>query len=83
MNGAEVLLFTMANVPNGVKALLKKAGLEFEDIDYFLFHQASTIVLDNIQRKLNILKKNYLEIIEILAKYCLCNYSYPNERSRR
>lgn len=54
MNGAEVLLFTMANVPNGVKALLKKAGLEFEDIDYFLFHQASTIVLDNIQRKLNI-----------------------------
>ena len=54
MNGAEVLLFTMANVPNGVKALLKKAGLEFEDIDYFIFHQASAIVLDNIQRKLNI-----------------------------
>ncbi len=54
MNGAEVLLFTMANVPSGVKALLKKANLESEDIDYFLFHQASAIVLDNIQRKLNI-----------------------------
>lgn len=54
MNGAEVLLFTMANVPNGVKALLKKADLKSEDIDYFLFHQASAVVLDNIQRKLNI-----------------------------
>jgi len=54
MNGAEVLLFTMANVPNGVKALLKEANLSINDIDHFLFHQASTVVLDNIQRKLGI-----------------------------
>ncbi len=54
MNGAEVLLFTMANVPSGVKSLLNKANLALEDIDYFLFHQASSVVLDNIQRKLKI-----------------------------
>jgi 3-oxoacyl-[acyl-carrier-protein] synthase-3 len=54
MNGADVLLFTMSNVPSGVNALLKKANLDSEDIDYFLFHQASAVVLDDIQRKLNI-----------------------------
>ena len=59
MNGAEVLLFTMANVPAGVKKLLKKANLELEDIDYFLFHQASTVVLDNIQRKLGIADEKF------------------------
>jgi 3-oxoacyl-[acyl-carrier-protein] synthase-3 len=37
MNGAEVLLFTMANVPKGVNQLLDKASISFEDIDYFLF----------------------------------------------
>ena len=44
----------MSNVPSGVNALLKKANLDSEDIDYFLFHQASAVVLDDIQRKLNI-----------------------------
>ena len=54
MNGAEVLMFTMSNVPKGVNQLIEESGLKFEDIDFFLFHQASTIVLDNIQRKLKI-----------------------------
>lgn len=54
MNGAEVFLFTMASVPNGVKALLEKSCYKIEDIDLFLFHQASTVVLDNIERKLKI-----------------------------
>jgi len=54
MNGAEVLMFTMATVPKGVKGLLKAAGLDFEEIDHFIFHQASAVVLDNLQRKLKI-----------------------------
>ncbi|MDB9900836.1 ketoacyl-ACP synthase III [Gammaproteobacteria bacterium] len=60
MNGAEVLLFTMANVPNGVSQLLNKASISFEDIDYFLFHQASKVVMNNITRKLNIDEKKFL-----------------------
>ena len=60
MNGAEVLLFTMANVPNGVNQLLNKASISFEDIDYFLFHQASKVVMNNITRKLNIDEKKFL-----------------------
>jgi 3-oxoacyl-[acyl-carrier-protein] synthase-3 len=60
MNGAEVLLFTMANVPNGANQLLDKASISLEDIDYFLFHQASKVVMNNILRKLNLDEKKFL-----------------------
>jgi len=60
MNGAEVLLFTMANVPNGANQLLHKASKSLEDIDYFLFHQASKVVMNNILRKLNLDEKKFL-----------------------
>lgn len=60
MNGAEVLLFTMANVPNGTKALLEKSKLEISDVDFFLFHQASKVVMENIIRKLKLDRDKFL-----------------------
>ena len=54
MNGSEVLLFTMSNVPKGIKKLLRDSELNIDDIDMFFLHQASKIVMDNIQRKLKI-----------------------------
>lgn len=54
MNGPEVLLFTMSNVPKGITKLVKNSNLNVEDIDMFFLHQASKIVMDNIQRKLKI-----------------------------
>ena len=54
MDGQAVLLFTMANIPSLIEDLLAKSGLSIREIDFFLFHQASNIVLDNIQRKLKI-----------------------------
>ncbi len=60
MNGAEVLLFTMSTIPNGVNKLLNKASISFDDVDYFLFHQASKVVMNNIIRKLNIDEKRFL-----------------------
>ena len=54
MDGQAVLLFTMANIPNLLDKLLDDNSLSVSDIDFFLFHQASNIVLDNIERKLKI-----------------------------
>ena len=54
MNGAEVLLFTMSNVPKGITKLVKDSGLNIEDIDMFFLHQASKIVMSNIQRILKV-----------------------------
>tara|TARA_B100000965_G_scaffold384446_1_gene384674 strand:- start:1690 stop:2649 length:960 start_codon:yes stop_codon:yes gene_type:complete len=54
MDGQAVLLFTMANIPKLINDLLETSNLSVEEIDFFLFHQASNVVLDNIQRKLKI-----------------------------
>jgi len=59
MSGADVFMFSMYAVPNCVKSLLDKANLEMEDIDLFVFHQASKLVIDNIVRQLNIPNENF------------------------
>ena len=60
MNGAEVLLFTMSSVPRGVRQLLDKASMSIDDVDYFLFHQASKVVMSNIATKLSLDDKKFL-----------------------
>ena len=60
MNGGEVLLFTMSNVPKGTKKLLKNANISIDEIDYFLFHQASKVVMDNIKKKLGLSEERFL-----------------------
>lgn len=54
MNGSQVFMFTMGAVPKVVRQLLDAAGARAEDIDLFVFHQASAIVLQNIGRHLAI-----------------------------
>jgi len=54
MNGIEVFTFSIKKVPILVEDILKKNDLEMEDIDLFVFHQASKIILKSIQRKLKI-----------------------------
>ena len=54
MNGPKVLDFTMDAVPASVMRLIDKAGLNLVDIDLFIFHQASKVVLDRVGRKLGL-----------------------------
>lgn len=54
MDGAKVFMFTMATVPKCVTALLDKARVRIGDIDLFIFHQASKLVIDNIVRRLGL-----------------------------
>ena len=54
MNGPKVLEFTMEAVPAYVSRLIDKAELVIGDIDMFVFHQASKVVLDRVRRKLDI-----------------------------
>ena len=48
MHGADVFLFTLSSVPACINMLLDKSNLKIEDIDLFVFHQASKIVLENL-----------------------------------
>lgn len=63
MNGPKVLQFTMQAVPQAVRELLRRAGKSVDDIDLFIFHQASKVVLDRVQDNLaldgNRLFRNY------------------------
>lgn len=54
MDGAKVFMFTMEMVPKCVKALLTKSDKGLRDIDLFVFHQASKLVMDNIIRRLEL-----------------------------
>lgn len=54
MDGASVFMFTMSAVPENVRRLLSKAGLQKEQVDSFFFHQASRVVLDGITRNLQL-----------------------------
>lgn len=54
MDGKKVLMFTMSNIPNLVNKILKRNNLNKSQIKYFIFHQASKIVIENLKKKLNI-----------------------------
>jgi 3-oxoacyl-[acyl-carrier-protein] synthase-3 len=54
MNGSGVFLFTTKVIPTLFKNLLKKNNLEIKDIDHFIFHQASKLVLDKLKLELKI-----------------------------
>ena len=54
MDGSEVFNFSVNKAPELVSQLLDKSGLNFEDIDFFVFHQANQIILETIGRKLKV-----------------------------
>jgi 3-oxoacyl-[acyl-carrier-protein] synthase-3 len=54
MNGREILSFTGSRIPPEVRRLLERNGLKISDIDHFVFHQASAVVLDTLTRLLAI-----------------------------
>jgi len=54
MRGSEVFLFTMRVVPPCINKLLERAGLSFQDIDLFVFHQASRLVMENLVRTMSL-----------------------------
>lgn len=64
MNGSEVFNFSVEKAPVLVRELLKHSGMEFEDIDLFVFHQANQIILETIGRKLKIPNGKLLITIE-------------------
>ena len=54
MDGLGVLSFFNATVPGWVKDTLARNSLSIEDIDLFVFHQASQVALDSLRAALKI-----------------------------
>ena len=54
MDGMGVLSFFNNVVPKAVVDLLEKNGLDADDVDHFVFHQASALALSGLQRGMRI-----------------------------
>ena len=61
MNGGAIFNFTLDAVPAMMKQILEKNGLEKEQIDYYVFHQANKFMLNTI-RKVCVLPKDKFHI---------------------
>jgi len=57
MNGRAIFNFMMKRVPGSVTACLRKNGLTAADIDYFIFHQASKYLIDNLRQRMDLEKE--------------------------
>jgi len=64
MDGSEVFNFSVSKAPELVSQLLSEANLSFNEIDFFVFHQANQIILETIGRKLKIPEKKLVIDIE-------------------
>ena len=54
MNGQKIFMFTLAAIPGIVNSIIEKAGIQIDEVDLFVFHQASALVLNGIARALKI-----------------------------
>ena len=64
MEGTQVFKFAVETVPACMDAVLAKAGLTAEDIDFFVFHQANARIIDLAVRKYRIPPEKYYKNID-------------------
>jgi len=65
MNGTEIFTFAIKIVPKLVQQTLEKNNLTLDQVDYVIFHQANSFMLDILRRKINIPKEKFFnDIIE-------------------
>lgn len=72
MDGTGVFLFTMKTVPAMVDALLKKSGLDIEDIDYFVFHQPNEFLNEMLRKKIGIPEEKFIHCIRETGNTVQC-----------
>ncbi len=54
MNGREVFKFAVGVVPKSIQEVLNRAGLNIEEIDHVILHQANIRIMQAMSEKLNI-----------------------------
>jgi 3-oxoacyl-[acyl-carrier-protein] synthase-3 len=60
MNGGEIFTFTLSTVPASVQAMLDKAGLQQDDVDLFVLHQANQYMLEHLRKRMKIPQEKFL-----------------------
>lgn len=73
MNGLEIARFSLQRVPKLLEETLKKNNLTFDEIDLFVFHQASKFILSALERKCKIPKEKFYEFYENVGNTVSCS----------
>lgn len=68
MNGPEIFSFMIRVVPRLVAELLERSALALDEVDFFVFHQASRVGLEHLRKKIRIPE----------YKFCFCLEQYGN-----
>lgn len=64
MQGQKVFQFAVSTMMRNIKKVLKIAGLENNDVDYYLPHQANMRIIDFAIEKLNVKREKFLTNIQ-------------------
>ena len=64
MNGQEVFKFALETVPQAARTLLAKAGMEKEQVDWYVLHQANHRIVESVARRLKVPLSKCYENIE-------------------
>ncbi len=54
MDGMSVFSFAITKGPKSIKGLCEHCGINMEDVDCFVFHQANRLITDKIRKKLKL-----------------------------
>lgn len=54
MNGPDIFNFTIKEIPDTIYKCLYENNLTINDVDYFIFHQANSFMIEYLRKKLNI-----------------------------
>ncbi len=66
MDGLEIFKFAVKVIPTTIKELLVKNNLKVEDIKHFIFHQANTYIIKELQKRLKLTDS---QVIIDMARY--------------
>ena len=83
MNGLEIARFSLQRVPSLLDETLKKNNINFDDIDLFVFHQASKFILSALQRKCKIPKEKFYEYYEEVGNTVSCSIPIALKHAER
>lgn len=64
MNGTEVFRFAVKAIPDAVRSITEKAGIDIKDIDLFIPHQANIRIIESASKKLNVPMSKFFTNLE-------------------
>lgn len=64
MNGAEVFMFTLSEVPGLVKRTLAGAGWTKDDVDGVVLHQANAFMLNHLRKRMKLDEEKFILALE-------------------